>query len=384
MKKKRVNWLFGLLFLCLACLCAGCGAPDDVVSSSDVPDTSEHALIAKDDLKIGVLYIADPSVGSGYSYAHDLGIRDMMKNLELKDSQVERKIVADSDAAGTRAAIDSLAADGCNVIIGTSFGYMQPMAEMAEKYPKIYFAHASGFLSNGKNYINFFGRIYQSRYLSGLVAGMNTKSGKIGYVAAQGAENAEVTGGIDAFAMGVAAVNPQAKVYVRVTHSWFDPEAEKAASEELLNFGCDVMSQHCDTDFPAKLAEEHGVYAIGYNSDMSRECPKAVLTSVIWNWGAFYTYYINSLLTGTYDGKNYYRGMRDGMVELTDVADFAAPGSAEKVREAGKRMRDGSFNVFDGVILTNTGTSVGAEGKTLDDATITGGIHWYFQNVEVL
>jgi len=269
-------------------------------------------------------------------------------------------------------------------VIGTSFGYMQTLAALAEKHPQVYFAHSSGFLSNGRNFINYFGRIYQARYLSGIVAGLNTKTGKIGYVAAQGAENAEVTGGIDAFAIGVAAVNPSARVYVRVTHSWFDPAAEQAASEELLALGCDIMSQHCDTDAPVRLAQQRGVYAIGYNSDMSKECPRSTLTSVIWGWGAFYTYYINSLLTGTYDGENYYRGMRDGMVELTDVADFAADGTAEQVKAAKKRIMDGSCNVFDGVLETNAGTTVGTAGKTLSDAEITGGIHWYYKNVEVL
>ena len=376
-------WLL-LLAVFLVCLAAGCGKADDSVSEQGVPDVQEHALVAKDDLKIGVLYIADPTVGSGYSYAHDLGISDMMRNLELRPEQVERAVVPDSDAAGVARAAEKFIADGCQVVIGTSFGYMQTLAALAEKHPQVYFAHSSGFLSNGRNFINYFGRIYQARYLSGIVAGLNTKTGKIGYVAAQGAENAEVTGGIDAFAIGVAEVNPTARVYVRVTHSWFDPAAERAASEELLDLGCDVMSQHCDTDAPVRLAQQRGVYAIGYNSDMSKECPKATLTSVIWGWGAFYTYYINSLLTGTYDGENYYRGMRDGMVELTDVADFAADGTAEQVEAAKKRIMDGSCNVFDGVLETNAGTTVGTAGKTLSDAEITGGIHWYYKNVEVL
>ena len=179
-------WLL-LLAVFLVCLAAGCGKADDSVSEQGVPDVQEHALVAKDDLTIGVLYIAAPTVGGGYRYAHDLGISDMMRNLELRPEQVERAVVPDNDAAGVARAAEKFIADGCQVVIGTSFGYMQTLAALAEKHPQVYFAHSSGFLSNGRNFINYFGRIYQARYLSGIVAGLNTKTGKIGYVAAQGA-----------------------------------------------------------------------------------------------------------------------------------------------------------------------------------------------------
>ena len=205
---------------------------------------------------------------------------------------------------------------------------------MAEEYPDIYFSHGTGYLSNGKNFNNYFGRIYQPRYLSGLVAGMNTKTGKIGYVAAQGIDNSEVTGGIDAFAIGVAQVNPQAKVYVSVTNSWYDPEGEEAASRQLLDLGCDVMAQHCDTPYPQVLAQERGVYGIGYNSDMQKETPDSCLCSVVWNWSAYYTSAVESLIEGTWTGENYYGGMAEGVVQLTDIASFAAEGTKEKVAEA--------------------------------------------------
>ena len=106
---------------------------------------------------------------------------------------------------------------------------MDYVEEIAEEYPDVLFAHGTGHKSNGKNFINYFGKINQARYLSGIAAGMKTTSNKIGYVAAQNNENGEVTSGIDAFAMGVESVNPDAKVYVKVTGSWFDPEGEGQA-----------------------------------------------------------------------------------------------------------------------------------------------------------
>lgn len=380
----------------------GCGEseaePDDYVTNSgyELPKdadakTEEGASedkategdkgIHKEDIKVGVLYIADPAEGSGYSYTHDLGILGMQSNLGLSEEQIERKIVDDEDAKAIKKAIEECISDGCNIIFTTSWGYMEPTAEMAEKYPDIYFSHGTGYLSNGKNFNNYFGRIYQARYLSGIVAGMNTTSNKIGYVAAQDVSNSEVTGGIDAFAIGAASVNPDAKVYVAVTNSWYDPKKEEAAAKKLLDMGCDVMAQHCDTPYPVTLAQEYGVYAIGYNSDMSKEAPKACLCSVLWNWSAYYTAAVESVIEGTWSGENYYGGMSEGLVEITDLASFCAQGTQEKVSEASAAILDGSNNVFDGELKTNTGKVIGSEGNTLDDATITGKLNWYYENV---
>ncbi len=384
-------------FLLIAAVLTGCASsspqtPDDYATNEGYTSTEASAQtsdsrqndISKDDMKVGVLYISDPSEGSGYSYTHDLGIQGMQENLGLSSDQVERKIVDDSDAAATEKAIKECIDDGCRIIFTTSWGYMETTSEMAEQYPDVYFSHGTGYLSNGKNFNNYFGRIYQARYLSGIVAGMNTKSNKIGYVAAQDSSNSEVTGGIDAFAIGVESVNPDAKIYVVVTNSWYDPDKEKAASEQLLDMGCDVMAQHCDTAYPQTLAQDHGVYGIGYNSDMSKETPDSCLTSVIWNWSAYYTSAVKSVMNGTWDGNNYYGGMAEGLVGITNLASFAADGTQEKVDNATAAILSGENNVFDGVLETNTGDTIGSEGSTLDDATITGGINWYYRNVVVV
>ena len=350
-----------ILFVCMVAMLAGCGQskkePDDYATNNVKSEKTDSAKktsegIAKDKIKVGVVHLSDPAEGSGYTYTHELGIQGMQKNLGLSDEQIVRKNnVDDTDA---------------------------------EEYPDIYFCHGTGYKSNGKNFTNYFGRIYQARYLSGIVAGMNTKTNKIGYVAAQDSSNSEVTGGIDAFAMGIASVNPDAEVYVKITHSWYAPEAEKAASLQLLDMGCDVMAQHCDTPYPQTTAQDAGVYGIGYNSDMRKETPDACLCSVIWNWSAYYTSEVQSIIDGTYDGKNYYGGMAEGLVDITDLADFCADGTQEKVDEARAEILSGKCNVFDGKIETNTGDTIGKKGKTLDDGTITGGINWYYKNVKIV
>lgn len=353
----------------------------------DVAKTNPAGLktIPIEDVKVGVLYIGSAEDTSGYTYAHELGIQGMVSNLGMSDDQVVRKeMIDDGDNKAVKKALDECIEEGCNIIFTTSWGYMDETEEYAEKYPDIYFAHGTGYLSNGKNFTNYFGRIYQARYLSGIVAGLKTKSNRIGYVSAMGSDNSECTGGIDAFAMGVELVNPDAKVLVAVTNSWFSPDDEQAASDALISQGCDVLAQHVDTTAPQTASEANGTWAIGYNSDMSKETPDATLTSVIWNWSAYYTSFVNSIVNATYDASNYYGGMSENLVGLTSLSSLCADETQEKVTEMQQKILSGEFGVFDGEIKTNKGTTIGEKGKTLDDATITGGIDWYYRNVEVV
>lgn len=396
---RRLLYIF-MIIMCTIFM-AGCAvhaSPDDYavnegyeVKGSSSKNTGSGDAgggtsgIAKDKIKVGVIHLSDPAEGSGYTYTHDIGIQGMQQNLGLSDSQIIRKNnISDTDEAATRKAIQECIDAGCNIIFTTSWGYMQTTADMAEEYPDVYFSHGTGYMSNGKNFNNYFGRIYQARYLSGIAAGLNTKTNKIGYVAAMGLDNSEVTGGIDAFALGIYSINPDAKVYVKVTNSWYDPKGEEEAAKTLLNMNCDVIAQHCDTVYPQTLAQEKGVYSIGYNSDMSKEAPEACICSVIWNWSAYYTSAVQSIIDGTWDGSNYYGGMNENLVSITPIADFAADTTQEKVNVAKQQILSGKNGVFDGVIETNTGATVGTAGKTLDDAVITGGINWYFKTVNVI
>lgn len=381
--KKILAFLLAAVMLFAVAGCSQDGSDSKTPAGSQASGGAMPA-VAKDDLKVGVIHIGEPADGAGYSYAHDQGIVAMQKELGLKDSQIIRKNnIPDTDTAKTQTAIEELVEEGCQVIFGTSFNYMNVMEQMAETYPKVIFSHCSGYKNNGKNMNNYFGRIYQARYLAGIAAGMKTQSNKIGYVAAMDVTNSEVTGGINAFAMGVKSVNADARVYVKVTNTWFDVTKEKQAAEALLADGCDVIAQHCDTPYPQTAAEKAGKWGIGYNSDMSKDAPKATLTSVVWDWGVYYTEAVKQVIDGTWKPENYYGGMKEGLVDISPLADFCKAGTKEAVEAARAKILDGSFNVFDGVIETNDGKTVGKEGGTLDDATITGGINWYFKNVVV-
>lgn len=272
MKRKLALLLAAAMMLLSACGGASSSAAPASsetpapASSEAAPASSEavsseaaglFAPVSKDEIKIGVIHISDPAEGSGYTYTHDQGIVGMQQNLGLRDDQIIRKIkVADDDATAIETAMLECIEEGCNIIFATSWGYMDTCEALAEEYPDVIFSHGTGYKSNGSNFNNYFGRIYQARYLSGIAAGLKTESNKIGYVAAWGPENGEVTSGCDAFAMGAYSVNPDCQVIVKTTNSWFDPEGEKQAAEALIAEGCDVIGQHCDTPNPQLAAEE--------------------------------------------------------------------------------------------------------------------------------
>ncbi len=382
MKKRFIGIVVTLVMV--MSLLASCGNKgEDVSTSSKDPATAgKFSAVAKEDIKVGVVHITDPAEGSGYTYTHDKGIVGMQKNLGLNDNQILRKNnTKDDQPAAIEAAILELIEDGCNIIFATSWGYMDTCEKVAKDYPEVIISHGTGYKSNGSNFNNYFGRIYQARYLTGIAAGLKTKSNKVGYVAAWGKDNSEVTGGLNAFAMGVASVNPDAKVYVKVTGSWYDPEGESAAGQALVAEGCDVIAQHCDTPNPMLAAEEKGVFGVGYNSDMSKDAPKAVLTSAVWDWSAYYTWAVEQVINGTWTGENYFGGLKEGLVGIAPLSNLCEAETQAKIDEAKAKMESGEWDVFTGVIECNDGTKVGEEGKSLDDATITGGINWYFKNV---
>lgn len=374
MKNFKKVLALALALVMTAAVLAGCGKKD----------SQEEGKTDTSDFKVGVIHIGDPADGAGYSYAHDLGIQDMQKNLNLKDDQIIRKInISDTDAAATKTAIEECIADGCKIIFGTSWGYMDTMAELAEKYPDVIFSHGTGYKNNGKNMNNYFGRIYQARYLAGIAAGLKTKTNKIGYVAAMDNTNSEVTGGINAFAMGIESVNPDAKVYVKVTNSWFSPDLEKQAAEALLAMDCDVIGQHCDTTAPQLAAEAKGVWGCGYNSDMTKDAPKAHLTAPIWHWGVYYTKAAKAAMEGKWTNEDYFGGMDDGLVDISPLSENCAEGTKEAIDAARAKIVDGSNKIFAGELFDNQGNQVCKDGEVISDEDITGNMTWYYRNVEV-
>lgn len=388
---KRILAL-GCSIALAAMLLAGCGNG----GNNEQPSGGEGTGIAVEDVKVGVIHIGDPATGSGYSYTHDQGIVAMQETLGLSDDQIVRKNnIDDGDTTAIENAMNECIEEGCNIIFATSWGYMDTCEALAAEYPNVFFSHATGYKSNETNFNHYFGRIYQARYLSGIVAGMKTETNKIGYVSAMGSENGECTSGIDAFAMGVASVNPEATVEVKVTNSWYDPEGEGQAAQALIDDGCDVIAQHCDTNNPQIAARDAGVWGVGYNSDMTAEVGESVLTSVVWNWGAYYTAAVQNVIDGTWTPgvhvEDYFGSMADGLLNITDLSEEAAEGTQEAVDVARAAIEDGSFDVFTGTYTDAAGNTVGCDGAmecndgtTLEvDGANYAAITAYYKNVVV-
>ncbi|GHV91282.1 BMP family ABC transporter substrate-binding protein [Spirochaetia bacterium] len=337
----------------------------------------------REQIKIGVIYPNRNQGNSGWDYSHYSGVEAMRRELGLREDQIIHHFnISDEEPEVMKSMVRDCIRDGAKIIIATSWGFMESCEELAAEFPGVIFANATGIKYNQTNFTNYYARFYHARYLSGIVAGLTTQTGKIGFVAAMGKNNSEVSCGINAFALGVEKVNPRAHIHVRLTYNWFDPMGETVAANSLIAAGCDVITQDCDSPAPILAARKAGVWGVGYNTDMSLDAPEAVLTSVIYRWEVYYTRLVRSLMDGTFTTAPYMGTLVDGMVDITPPApDLAGPYSAWYVAVERERITSGVFNVFDGVMETNDGLFVGTEGETLSDEEIFGNMHWYYRNV---
>jgi basic membrane protein A len=354
-----------------------------IVAGCEKKDLRPRQPIAAQDIKIGVLYMADPDrETSGFTYEHQAGIRAMQKALGLTDEQILiGRNVPETDFAEEERRLREFAAAGVNIVFATSDGYDDASVKAAAEYPGIVFSTLAGLHRNATNLTNYYGAIHQARYLSGIVAGLQTKTNKIGYVAAMGMENSEVTSGLNAFALGVESVNPDARILVHVTHNWSDPAGEALATRILIERGSDIVTHHTDTPTPIREAQKAGVLGIGYNSDMRREAPDIVLTSVVWHWEAYYTALAQSVIDGSFTTAPSFMGIKDGLCGLSPLnSKLIAPGTREALARATARIGDDS-GIFDGVMETNDGRLIGQADGKLSPRDIVHNITWYYRNI---
>lgn len=342
---------------------------------------ADFAPVDKDELKVGFVYIGDVTDG-GYTYAHHQGTLAMQEELGLRDDQIIlKKNVDDASNSAIESAIRELVENGCQIVFGTSFGYLEVMNELAEEFPEVIFSHCSGYLSNDTNYNNYFGRIYEARYLAGIAAGLKTENNQLGYVCAFDTVP-ECVYSLNAYYLGAKSVNPDVTMNVKVLNSWYDVTLERQAADALLDMGCDVLAQHCDTTGPVVAANERGKWAVGYNSDMSEAGPDSYLTAPVWNWGIYVTATVKSVIDGTWTPENSLMGMAEGLVDIAPLTDNCAEGTAEAIDEVRAKIVSGEFGVFEGPIYDNQGNLQVAEGQTLTPAEILG-ITWFVDGITV-
>ncbi len=327
---------------------------------------------AEKEMKVGFVYVS-PIGDAGWSYAHDQGRLAVDAMPGVTTSYVESV----QEGPDSERVIQNMARKGYDIIFATSFGYMDPMLKVSKKFPKTVFMHCSGF-KTAKNMGNYFGRMYQARYLSGIAAGAMTKSNILGYVAAFPIP--EVIRGINAFALGAQSVNPNAQVRVVWTKTWYDPATEKEAAKSLLDVGADVIAQHQDSPGPQEAAQEKGVYSIGYNSDMSAFAPKAHITAPVWNWGPFYEDVVTAVRNGAWKSASDWPGMEKGIVDIVPLADFVPEKVKKEVADAKQAIIDGKQTVFSGPIADQAGKIRIAAGQTATDQQLLG-MNWFVKGV---
>ncbi|MFF2482513.1 BMP family ABC transporter substrate-binding protein [Paenibacillus sp. NPDC058071] len=376
MKLLKRTWTAGLtLLLVSALLLAGCGngnggAETNAPSSSPSGDAATE--IPKALPKVAFVYIGPPGDG-GWTFEHDNGRKYMEEKLGIKADTVEN-VPENADAERV---ITELAQNH-DIVFTTSFGYMDQTFSVAQKFPNVKFMHAAGY-KTADNMGTYFGKNYEASYLSGIAAGRMTKSNIIGYVGAFPIP--EVIYNINAFMLGIQSVNPDAKVHVVWSNTWYDPTAERQAAISLLDKGADVLLAYQDSPATLQAAAERGAMAGGNDSDMSRFAPEAYLTNPTWNWGPYYTKVVQSVIDGTWTNEQYSGSMADEMVGLAPFGTNVPDDVKKQVEDAKAKVLSGEFQVFTGPIVDASGQTKVEAGKTLTLDEILA-MNWFVKGVE--
>lgn len=326
----------------------------------------------KNEIKVGFIYVS-PIGDAGWSYAHNEG----RKAIDAMEGVETAFVESVPEGPDSERVMLNMARKDFDLIFATSFGYMDPMLKVAQRFPKVTFMHCSGF-KTAPNMGTYFGRMYQARFLSGMVAGAMTKNNTLGYVAAFPIP--EVIRGINAFALGARSVNPKAEVRVVWTKTWYDPATEKEAAKSLLDVGADVIAQHQDSPGPQEAAEQRGVYSIGYNTDMTRFAPEAHLVAPIWNWTSFYKEMVEQVKTGTWKSASYWWGLEKGIVDISPMSDKVPAEVKKKVLDKKAEIIAGTYAVFAGPVKDQAGKIRVPDGKSAADADLLG-MDWFVEGV---
>lgn len=319
----------------------------------DSPATSQDGP-----LKVAFVYVG-PIGDAGWTFSHDLG----RKAVEEKfGDKVETSFIESvPEGPESERVFEDLARRGNKVIFGTSFGYMDQMANVAKKFPDTIFVNATGF-KTGPNLGTYMIMADQARYLEGMVAGTMSESGQIGFVAAFPIP--EVLRHVNAFTLGARSVKPDAQVRLVWTSTWYDPSVERQAAESLVAAGVDVLAQYQDSPATGQVAEEAGIKWTGFNADMSRFAPKAWLTGTTWNWGTIYLKIVEDVLADKWTPDPIYGTMAENTMALAPFGEAVPEDLRAKVAAKEVEIRSGAFNPFTGPIRDQNGNVVVPEGKS--------------------
>jgi len=330
---------------------------------------------AEEPLKVGFVYISSTGE-AGWTYTHD----QARLNLEKVFGDKVKTTFIENVAEGPDAerVITQLAQSGHKLIFTTSFGYMNPTLKVAKRFPNVKFEHATGY-KRASNVGTYFDRIYEARYLTGVVAGYMSKSNILGYIGAFPIP--EVVRGINAFTLGAQSVKVGIKVKVVWVNTWFDPAKEREAANSLIDQKADVITFHTDSPAAVQAAEDAGVYAIAYHSDMSEYGPKAQLTAAVHNWNGFYAKRVQSVLDGTWKSEDVWKGIDSGMTQLAPFNKVVPKEVVDKVAAISNKIVSGEFHPFTGPIKDQSGKVILATGEVMQDSALLR-MNYYVEGVD--
>ena len=275
-------------------------------------------------------------------------------------------------------AVEELMDEGANVIFLTSFGYGTYVDKLSARYPDVAFFCISGH-GKAKNSTSYFARLYQVRYLAGIVAGAATRTGVLGYVAAM--PNAQTNRGINAYAMGMRKANPQAKLVVCFTGSWDDEKAQRESVSRLAAEGADVITYHEDKPHAIQLAEAMGLYTIGYGSTKEKYSPR-YLTAALYDWDVVYKKVLGDYMSGRMrPSREYWLGLEEGGVRLDNMSSLVAPKTRDLVELEQQRIR--KQDVFTGLIRDYAGKIRCEDGEQISDHELFYGMDWFVEGVDI-
>jgi simple sugar transport system substrate-binding protein len=372
---KRSLLKLATLTAVAAAALAGCGKKDEPVATA--PAAAAPATTAKaEPLKIAFAYVG-PVGDGGWSFAHDNARKALEKEYGDKiDASTYVESVPES--ADAERVLRDFVGQGAKLVFGTTFGYMESMVKVAADNPGVKFEHATGY-KTAENLRTYDSRTYEGAYLAGVIAGGMTKTNTLGVVGS--VPIPEVLRNINSFTLGALSVNPKIKTKVVWVNEWFSPPKETEAATSLINGGADVLFQNTDSPAVLKTAQEKGVRAFGWDSDMTAYGPKAHLGSAIINWTPYYTKAVKDALEGTWTTGQAWWGVKEGAIDLVSIADDVPAEIRAKVDEAKAGLKNGSFAIWKGPLLDNQGKEVLAADVVADDKFLVS-VGFYVKGVE--
>ena len=373
--QKRALLKLAALSAVAAAALAGCGKKEEAVPAA-APAPAAAAPAKAEPLKVAFAYVG-PVGDGGWTYAHDNGRKAVEK--EFGDRIVTSFVEKVPESADAERVIRDMASQGNKLIFGTTFGYMEPILKVANDLKDVKFEHATGY-KTAENLRTYDSRTYEGAYMAGVVAGKMSKSGTLGVVGS--VPIPEVVRNINSFTLGAQSVNPKITTKVVWVNEWFNPPKETEAATALINGGADILFQNTDSSAVLQTAEKMGKRAFGWDSDMTAYGPKAHLASAVINWGPYYIKSVGEALDGKWaGGTSSWWGVKEGAIDLVSLAADVPDETKKRIDEVKAGLKDGSFAIWKGPIMDNTGKELLAKDAVADDKFL-GGLKTYVKGVE--